>query len=249
MPLTQREQVAARFGASAQTYDWHAQLQERVAQTLAERLPERVFTSILEVGCGTGLLTGHLLERFPDAEILAIDIAPEMVKACREKFPRDGGSRLRCELMDGEAVSSAQTFDLIVSSMTLQWFQDPLRSLALLGDSLQSGGCLHFATIGPDCFPEWRKALGELGVSAGLVEMPALPGLEHEERLGVDYGSGVDFLKALKAIGASTPREGYRSLSPGILRKALKSLDYDSGGRITWHIVYGRLEAGDAIAP
>lgn len=249
MPLTQREQVAARFGAHAQAYDQYAQLQKQVAQTLAQRLPGRAVANILEVGCGTGLLTGQLLARFPEADILAIDIAPEMIEACRDKLSQDGGSRLRCEVMDGEAVSCTETFDLIVSSMTLQWFQDPPRSLELLGNLLRPGGSLHFATIGPDCFPEWRKALAGQGVSAGIVDMPDLPGLDHEESHGFDYGSGLDFLKALRAIGASTPREGYRVLSPGVLRKALKSLDNDSGGQITWQILYGRLEAGDAIAP
>jgi len=32
---------------------------------------------ILDVGCGTGYLTKLLLDRWPDARITAIDIAPE----------------------------------------------------------------------------------------------------------------------------------------------------------------------------
>jgi SAM-dependent methyltransferase len=34
---------------------------------------------VLDVGCGTGLATRELTARFPDADVLGIDLAPEMV--------------------------------------------------------------------------------------------------------------------------------------------------------------------------
>ncbi len=47
----------------------------------------------------------------------------------------------------------------------------------------------------------------------------------------------------MKAVGGLTPREGYAPLSPGALRRAIRAADATHGGRITWHIVYGRLTA------
>jgi malonyl-CoA O-methyltransferase len=49
----------------------------------------------------------------------------------------------------------------------------------------------------------------------------------------------------MKAVGGLTPKEGYTPLSPGALRRAIRAADA-SGGRVTWHIVYGLLNAPDA---
>ena len=50
----------------------------------------------------------------------------------------------------------------------------------------------------------------------------------------------------MKAVGGLTPREGYAALPPGRLRRAIRAADEDYGGRITWHIVYGRLAASQS---
>jgi methionyl-tRNA formyltransferase len=56
------------------------------------------------------------------------------------------------------------------------------------------------------------------------------------------------FLQRMKAVGGLTPKEGYAPLSPGALRRAVRATDAEHGGRITWHIVYGRINAPDAKA-
>jgi hypothetical protein len=43
-----------------------------------------------------------------------------------------------------------------------------------------------------------------------------------------------------------TPREGYAPLAAGALRRAVRAADETHGGRITWHIVYGRLAASQS---
>jgi malonyl-CoA O-methyltransferase len=134
-------------------------------------------------------------------------------------------------------------FDLIAMAMTLQWFADPIAGLERLRGLLAPGGTLLFATIGPQGFPEWRSALAEEGLPDGLVPMPDLPGLVREEWPMVDYGTALSFLERLRGIGATTPRPGYAPLSAGGLRRALRRLDREFGACVTWHIVYGRLEA------
>lgn len=44
--------------------------------------------SVLDVACGTGVLIPDYLERGA-AQVTAIDIAPEMVRIAREKFPQE----------------------------------------------------------------------------------------------------------------------------------------------------------------
>ena len=58
--------VTRSFGARAATYEAHADLQRDVAARLARLLPELARPRVLELGCGTGLFSRHLVARYPD---------------------------------------------------------------------------------------------------------------------------------------------------------------------------------------
>jgi malonyl-CoA O-methyltransferase len=81
--------------------------------------------------------------------------------------------------------------------------------------------------------------LAREGLPSGLAKIEPLPGILEEERLAPD-SDAFSFLERMKAVGGLTPREGYAPLSAGALRRAIRAADR-AGGRITWHIVYGRL--------
>ena len=84
-------------------------------------------------------------------------------------------------------------------------------------------------------FPFWQTTFR-------LVALPELPGIVAEERLTPDT-STLGFLRRMKSVGGITPREAYRPLSAGALRRAMRAADARFGGKITWHIVYGVLDA------
>jgi malonyl-CoA O-methyltransferase len=145
--------------------------------------------------------------------------------------------------MDGNKPDAALSrFDLIATSMALHWLSDPLASLARLRSLLAPNGVLLFAALGPESFTEWRKALDAEGLPSGVITSPPLPGIVAEERSIVD-ASTLAFLRRMKRVGSATPREGYAKLSAGQLRHAIRVCDAKTGGRVTWHIVYGRLGA------
>jgi malonyl-CoA O-methyltransferase len=78
--------VAQSFGARADTYDDHADLQRAVAERLARLLPPLKRPRVLELGCGTGLFSRHLLARYADGDLLLTDLAPSMVEQCRRNL-------------------------------------------------------------------------------------------------------------------------------------------------------------------
>ena len=86
--------------------------------------------------------------------------------------------------------------------------------------------------------------LEEQALPVGLLEIPELPGVVGEERIVADSGT-LGFLRRMKAVGGLTPREGYAALSPAGFA-AIRAADKQHGGRITWHIVYGRLAASQS---
>ena len=234
--------VARRFGAKAEDYDAQAHLQRRAADRLAALLPEAQAPSVLEVGCGTGFLTRHLLDRYPGGRFRITDLAPEMVETCRQRY--DGGAgHVDFAVMDGEAPDPGQRFDLIALNMTAQWFADPRASLDGLAGLLEPGGALLFSTLGPESFAEWRAALAEEGAPAGVVVMPSLPGVVESEKVVVCYDTASEFLSSMKAIGAGEPRVGYRPVPPGTLRRALRRLEREHEARVTWQLVFGEIRA------
>ncbi len=114
--------VGKRFDAAAATYDKHSAIQWSVARRLLWEIekgpaPKR----ILEIGCGTGLLTEQLRERFPAAEVHALDISAAMVAHARTRWR--GAARVRWHVGDVRRYQPAGKFDLIVSSCALHWVE------------------------------------------------------------------------------------------------------------------------------
>jgi malonyl-CoA O-methyltransferase len=232
--------VAARFGAKADVYEAHAGLQAAVAAKLAKHLPDLEAPTVLELGCGTGLLSRHLVARYPDGAFHLTDAAPDMIGVCRSNL-EGMGANVSYEVMDAAAPIAYENLDLIVTSMMLHWLNDPVAVLQGLQRRLAPGGVLLFATLGPDCFAEWRTVLATEGLPSGTPRLPKIPGVVEDEHLTPDKDS-LAFLRRLQAVGGLQPRDGYAPLPAGALRRAIRATNLRFGGRVTWHIVYGRLE-------
>jgi len=84
--LNRKKQIERSFSQKAITYDRDAALQKKSAKKLAHFLPKEEPKNILEIGCGTGFLTQEIQKKYPNANILGIDISKDMIDACRQKF-------------------------------------------------------------------------------------------------------------------------------------------------------------------
>lgn len=243
--------IAAAFGKAAPGYEDHAAVQRIAAERLAERvarLPLPPRPRVLEIGCGTGFLSRALRERIGPAEWLFTDLSPDMLARCRAALGDPADSEFR--IVDGEAPDIDGPFDLIVSSLALQWFRDPAAALARWAGLLAPGGRIAFATLAADSFREWREAHRALGLEAGVPAYPTRHDLDRlwpaggtgsveEERLLRRHADGLEFLAELKGIGAHLPAEGRRPLPPGALRRVLRRLERPEGLTMTHHIAYG----------
>lgn len=245
------ERIRRAFGAAAEGYEESAGVQRIVAETVARLAAQRrlrPMPRILEIGCGTGFLTRHIRSQWPDAELAASDIAPEMVgQAARN--PMLSASFFT---MDGEwPCFEGQWFDLILSSLAFQWFADLPGALERLFALLRPGGSLIFSTMAERSFAEWRAAHAACGLVAGTPDYPSLQALkamtEHypdaaafDEEYAVEFGSGPAFLAHLKGIGATVAVEGRTPLSAGQLRQVVRTFE-EGGGRATYHVGFVRL--------
>jgi malonyl-CoA O-methyltransferase len=231
------EPVARAFAAAAD-YDRHARVQRLAARELARRiaalpLPRRL--RVLEIGCGTGLLTQALRDEGLSGEWLITDLAAAMLDRAQTRL----GDAVTYAVLDGEHDTPAGgPFDLICSSLATQWFADEPAALARWRAWLAPGGQVMVATLGPGTFAEWREAHEAHGLSPGTLAftpLPAFEALDLAQPLIIDryrerHADGRAFLHALRAIGAQTAAADHRPLSPAALRGVMRR--FEAGGAI-----------------
>ena len=82
--------------------------------------------TILDVGCGIGLLTTFYAQRCPGATVVGIDRSPASITLARQRAEALGLSNLRFECLDLDQRELSGRYDLIVATHTLlQAEQDP----------------------------------------------------------------------------------------------------------------------------
>ncbi|MCP9612077.1 malonyl-ACP O-methyltransferase BioC [Coprobacter tertius] len=153
---TSKHRVVKSFGRFLNSYNDHAQIQIKVAEKLAEKIigienSER--KRIFEIGCGTGLLTRKLLHFFCNCEYFAIDICPDVSKFLPDNIIFYPG--------DAETMTLTGLFDMIVSSSSLQWFDNPISYILRLDSSISKNGLIAFSTFGPENLHELSNSIGE----------------------------------------------------------------------------------------
>jgi len=241
---TRADRVARAFDA-AQDYDAHAGVQREVARRLAARIAALTLHErprVLEIGCGTGLLTRALHDTGLRGEWLVTDIAPQMVERARQRLSDLPG--LRFATLDGEFGELPDgPFDLVCSSLAVQWFEDAAAALARLATALSPNGHLLATTLGPGSFAQWRAAHEAEGLSGGTPRFAPINAFERLapmaltiEPVTAHHADAGSFLKGLKAIGAGTPDPAHRPLTPSQLRRVMARFE-QCGGIVTYEVV------------
>jgi malonyl-CoA O-methyltransferase len=213
-----RRAVMRAFNRAAPDYESAARLERQVRTDLLDRLqffPLKP-AQVLDLGAASCESTRQLHQRFPRAQVLAIDIAEAMLRAApkaRWPWQRAGFSRVCADA--AVLPLRAQSVDLIFSNLMLQWCDRPQRVFEEFVRVLKPGGLLLFSTFGPDTLGELRAAwaaadagshvslfadMHELGnglMHAGLAE-PVLD-VEHHR---LHYADARALMRRLKLLGA-----------------------------------------------
>lgn len=179
-----RQHIQAHFNHAAPSYDDAAILQKTVAERVDERLDLTTIEAknILDIGAGTGLLTEKIIQRYPQAQIFALDLSESMLKAAKprlttNRFAKLGSTvnrflnscRMTKTLNQKRAATliNADTYqlpfadgsiDLIVSNLMLQWCDDLDTVFAEFRRVLRPEGLIMFTSFGPDTLKELKQS-------------------------------------------------------------------------------------------
>ena len=244
-----KKQIAGSFSRHSSSYDQYAQLQKISAEFLLayiERLrPDLRKGPVLEVGCGSGLLSDILAALFADRQLYLLDMAPGMLRACRNRLEESGHDLARVHFleMDAETITPREQYALIVSGLTVQWYNRIRESMVRLFDSLLPGGSLIFSFLGEGSFPEWAEQCARSGVPCTMNPLPAegimadifqgrASTMEHWQRdITLTYPSARDFFISVKRTGAGVNVAG-KTLTVRELKRLLRHWQSESPERV-----------------
>jgi ubiquinone/menaquinone biosynthesis C-methylase UbiE len=116
--------------AAAHQYDaWAGGANVRAAERLGEFTAMHDHERVIDIGCGSGLVTRSLDLPISTLEHMAIDLSPDMINAARERAAPDGN--VRYTVMDAhDLVFHDNMFDVAVLGQSLACLEDPWRALA-----------------------------------------------------------------------------------------------------------------------
>ena len=153
--------------------------------------------SVLDVGCGDGLITREMAE-ICRGRVVGVDIDPEMIQAAKE-IP----GRVELQVADAhELPFEKETFDLVTAHWVMLWLEHPLKALKEFNRVLKPDGTLLLA-----CEPDY----------GGRIVYPREAELK-EELIEALVAEGADPMIGRK-LGSLLPEAGFDAATgvyPGV---------------------------------
>lgn len=146
-----KDQVRDTFNQLANAYEHSVDSDnlynaEYERPAMMEQVPENLTgKKVLDAGCAAGWYTSQLMKR--GAEVVAIDMSPEMVEATKRRV----GSHAEVLCLDLEAALpfEDESFDFILSSLTLHYLKDWEETFTEFCRVLKPGGRFLFSVHHP----------------------------------------------------------------------------------------------------
>lgn len=218
MSVIDKQLIAHSFGLAASTYDSAAHFQRWTGECLLKKIPERTTERILDLGCGTGFFSHHLHACAPEASYFGMDLAENMTKYAREHHSENTawlvGDAEYLPLRDN-------SFDLVFSSLAIQWCSSLSRLMSDVNRVLKPGGLFVFSTLLDGSLKElknawsaidnkqhvndffskadYERAIQESGLSVELLS---------EENKVLEYQKLSELMRELKKLGAHNLNSG-----------------------------------------
>ena len=143
----------------AGTYDTVANKTRDLELIAAKELLDKAdFSSVLEIGCGTGKNTEWILERA--GSVTAVDFSEGMLDKARSKIKNDTVQFCQADITKPWNFSQST---LIICSLVLEHIEDIDFIFEQAGITLQNGGCFYICELHPYKQLQGSRAKFEMG--------------------------------------------------------------------------------------
>ncbi len=272
--MIDKQQLKLHFSRNATNYDEYANVQRRMKDSLIELMLKNnkndiEVKNILEIGCGTGYVTYALIELFPNAHITAVDIAPGMITEIKSKIKNPLVDFICGDL---EEMELNDTYDIIISNATFQWFNHMPRTIEKLYTVLNPKGILCFSTFGEYTFCElnecFKKANEDLCTKQPIYSGQSFYGLNELSTLCKDvtknqnidnvvvqskeifeyeyFDNCNEFFSSIRKTGASNSNKQNRCTSPTFIRKVInyynEKFSENNKVKATYHCLFYKIQ-------
>ena len=151
----EKARIAYSFSRAANSYDNAAQLQRTIGAALLATLPEQINGVVVDIGCGTGYISGELFKKYgSNTSIVALDFSAGMLHHTQQQHPD-----AVCVQADMEQLPfDNHTADWLISNLALQWANNPLQCFQEWRRTLRPDGQLFFATFLPGTLHELEQS-------------------------------------------------------------------------------------------
>lgn len=155
-----KQRIAQSFSKAAMSYDAHAPLQQQVGSDLLEllqqQLPEKCACQyMMDLGCGTGYFSEPLQQLAPNASLVLSDLALGMLQHCQRQLVEPASY----VCADAESLPfQAETFDVVFSSLAIQWCTDITTLWHELSRITHDQGLIAISTLGQRSLYELKQA-------------------------------------------------------------------------------------------
>ncbi len=130
--------------------EWNATSYHKVSapqtswgQKVLDRLTVNGDERAIDAGCGSGRLTGELMERLPAGRLIAVDRSWNMLITARANLRPVLGPRVSFVQLSLPDLPFVNWADLVFSTATFHWVKDHAALFAGILQTLRPGGRLH----------------------------------------------------------------------------------------------------------
>ena len=125
------------FDVAAEAYDgFMGRFARRLSGQMADLASVRAGQRVLDVGCGTGALTGELVGRLGPSAVAAADPSEPFVAATRARHPGVDVRQAPAELLP----FADKSFDATLAQLVVHFMKDPIAGLTEMGRVTQPDG-------------------------------------------------------------------------------------------------------------